>query len=265
MLQLIDSHCHLNYYASAQELDTVIKRAQTNGIKHIINICTKLDEADKVTDIADQYNDIFASVGIHPNEAKTASAEQTPEQLYEWLIQWCKHQKVIAIGETGLDYHYQYSARTTQLESFKIHIQAAKTTGLPLVIHTRSAAEDTINTLKQEQGNITGVIHCFSETKWLADNAMDLGFYISIPGIITFKKSDDLRKIVATIPLERLLLETDAPFLAPVPYRGKQNEPAYMIKTAELLAELKNVSLTDIAKVTTANCQKLFQKGKFYE
>ena len=182
-----------------------------------------------------------------------------PDALYKWLLEKSQDPKVIGLGETGLDYYYDNSPREAQRQAFEIHIKAARDVGLPLSVHTRAAKKDTIELL--QQGQVTGVIHCFSESQGLADAALDLGFYISLSGIITFKKADELRAVVKTIPLDRLLLETDAPFLAPIPYRGKRNEPAYMIETAKVVAELKGITLEMLAEATTRNFFNLFSKA----
>ena len=261
-MNFIDSHCHLDYKDFEDDtIDEVLARAADVDIRAFLNICTTLEEADRIIATAEKYPQVFASVGVHPHDAEPGLKTLSGEDLTAWLIDKAQHPKVVALGETGLDFFYDNSPREHQKESLRAHIKAAKETKLPLIIHTRAANEDTIKILKEAAGDITGVIHCFSETKWLADEAMALGFYISIPGIITFKKSQDLRDIVMDLPLDRLLLETDAPFLAPIPHRGKRNEPAYMIETAKMLADLKGVSLKEIGDITTTNFQKLFQKA----
>ncbi len=265
-MNFIDSHCHLDYKNFEDEnIDEVLGRADDVGIRAFLNICTEIDEADRIIATADKYPQVFASVGVHPHDAEPGLETLPRENLTKWLIEKAAHPKVVALGETGLDFFYDNSPREQQKEALRAHIDAAKETKLPLIIHTRAANDDTIDILKEAAGEITGVIHCFSETQWLADEAMALGFYISIPGIITFKKSQELRDIVMDLPLERLLLETDAPFLAPIPHRGKRNEPAYMIETAKMLADLKGVSLEEIGEITTANFQKLFQKANVKE
>lgn len=260
-MHFIDSHCHLDFKDFEGNIDPILERAKTVGIKVFLNICTEIEEAAQVIATAEKYPQVFATVGVHPHEAEPDLKRMSGGELTTWLVEKAQHPKVIGLGETGLDFFYENSPRELQLEAFKAHVQAAKMTQLPLIIHTRAANKETIDVLTGEKGHITGVIHCFSETKWLADEAMNLGFYISIPGIVTFKKSQTLRDIVKDLPLERLLLETDAPFLAPVPHRGKRNEPAFMIETAKILAELKGVSLEEIARITTDNFQKLFTKA----
>jgi len=253
----VDSHCHLNYPEFTNDLDGVIKRAAEVGITKMLTICTELSEAQAVLDIANSRDEIYCSVGVHPHEAKLAVEEGG---LYEGLKQYTQFKKVVGLGETGLDYYYEHSPKAAQQEAFEAHISVAKETGLPLIIHTRDAEEDTIAMLRKEQGNITGVIHCFSGTQWLCDQALALGFYISISGIVTFKKAEEIRESVKTVPLDRLLLETDAPYLAPVPMRGKGNEPSFMIHTAKAVAELKDISMDELAKVTTNNFAILFNK-----
>lgn len=261
-MTFIDSHCHLDYKDFEDEnIDDVLQRAADVNIKVFLNICTEIDEADQIIATAEKYPQVFASVGVHPHDAESGLKALSRNALTTWLVKRAEHPKVIALGETGLDFFYDNSPRDTQKEALRAHIDAAKMTKLPLIIHTRAANEDTITILKEAAGDITGVIHCFSETQWLADEAMKMGFYISIPGIITFKKSQDLRDIVMDLPLDRLLLETDAPFLAPTPHRGKRNEPAYMIETAKVLADLKGVTLEEIGHITSQNFQKLFTKA----
>ncbi len=261
-MNFIDSHCHLNYKDFDGELDDILQRAKDVNIKAFLNICTELDEAKTIIATADKYPHIFASVGVHPHDAEPGLTVMNRSELTLWLVEYAKHPKVVALGETGLDYFYDNSPRDQQRESFRAHLDAAKETGLPLIIHTRAANEDTVEILKEYAGQVTGVIHCFSETQWLADECLKLGFYISISGIATFKKSGDLRDIIMTVPLDRLLVETDAPFLAPTPHRGKRNEPSFMIETAKIMADLKGVGLGELAKITTDNFQSLFKKAR---
>lgn len=256
----IDSHCHLDFKDYDGDIAPVIERAQNQGVQKFLNICTTLDEAETIINTAQNHPSVYASVGIHPHEAEDTLNRVTPADLHDWLVQLSQGAKVIALGETGLDYYYDHSPRNLQQQLFQIHVNVAIETDLPLIIHTRSANADTINILKSHAGKIRGVIHCFSETQWLADQALALGFYISVSGIATFPKSQEIRDILRTVPLDRLLLETDAPFLAPPPYRGKRNEPAYMIETAKILADLKDVNLREIAQNTTENFYTLFNK-----
>lgn len=255
---LVDSHCHLNFPDFKGEEDEIVNRAEKEGVAVMQNICTRIKEFPAVLAVAEKYDNIYASVGIHPHEAEK---EQT---TVEELVNLASHPKVIGIGETGLDYYYEHSPREEQKESFKIHIEAARKTGLGLIVHSRSADEDTVEILANEmkKGEFKGLIHCFSSTRYLAQKSMELGLYISISGIITFNKSDELREIVRDIPLEKLLVETDAPYLAPVPFRGKRNEPAYTKKTAEFIADLKGVSYEEVADATSNNFFDLFSKAK---
>ena len=260
-MNFIDSHCHLNYKDFDGALDDILQRAKDVDIKAFLNICTEVDEAKTIIATAEKYPHVFATVGVHPHDAEPGLEAMNRADLTAWLVDHTEHPKVVALGETGLDYFYDNSPREQQRESFRAHLDASKITGLPLIIHTRAADEDTVEILKEYAGQVTGVIHCFSETQWLADESLKLGFYISISGIATFKKSGDLRDIIMTVPLDRLLVETDAPFLAPMPHRGKRNEPAFMIETAKIVADLKGVRLDEVATITTKNFQDLFSKA----
>lgn len=253
---LVDSHCHLNYPEFA-DLPAVIARAEAANVRLMQTISTKRSDFNEVIAIADAHDPIYASIGIHPHEAA-----QHEDVTVEELLEWAAHPKVIGIGESGLDYYYENSPRQAQQRLFRRHIEAARRSGLPLIVHSRDADEDTVNILHEEyaEGAFTGLIHCFSSGKYLADKSIEIGFYISISGILTFKKSEALRETVREVPLARLLVETDAPYLAPVPYRGKPNEPAYTHYTAAALAELKGVSEAELARQTTDNFFKLFNK-----
>ncbi|WP_416896911.1 MAG: TatD family hydrolase [Minwuia sp.] len=256
---LIDSHCHLDYLARDGDLDEVLARAREAGVSPMLTISTKLREFDVVRSIAESAGDIYCSVGVHPHEA-----ESEPDTAAAELIRLAAHPKVIGIGETGLDYFYEHSPRDVQQAVFRAHISAARETGLPLIIHTRDAEADTIRILEEETGKgpFPGLIHCFSGTQRLADAALALGFYISVSGIVTFKTAEDLRTVIATVPAERLLVETDSPYLAPVPRRGKRNEPAYTAHTAAKVAELKGLGAAEVASVTTDNFRRLFAKAE---
>ena len=255
----VDSHCHLDFPDFGGELDAVVDRARSAGVGAMLTIGTRLKAFDGVRAIAERYNDIWCSVGVHPHEA---AAEPLGEATA--LVEKVSHPRVIGIGEAGLDYFYEHSAREDQLRNFRAHIEASRQTGLPLIVHARDADDDLCQVLREEtgRGRFPGLIHCFSSTAKLAETALDIGFYISISGIVTFKKADELRSIVADIPLERLLVETDAPYLAPMPHRGKRNEPAFVRNTAEIVARLKNVELAELADVTTANFFTLFAKAR---
>ncbi len=259
----VDSHCHLNYPEFSEDLDEVIKRAHDKGVGKMVSICTRLSEVEDIRKIACQYENIFCTVGVHPHEAtahKTAHKEESLN-VKARLVEWAKEKKVVGIGETGLDYYYQHSDRQDQQEIFKEHIEAALDTDLPLIIHTRDAEEDTIRMLTElGRDKVRGVIHCFTGTAWLAKASLELGLYISLSGILTFKNSQALRDIARTLPLDRLLIETDAPYLAPHPYRGKRNEPSYVTETAKVLAQIKNISYEEVGFITTQNFHDLFTK-----
>ncbi len=255
---LVDSHCHLNFPEFREDLDAVIERARLAGVGIMQTICTEMAEFDEVRAIAEQYEGVFCSVGVHPHES--GKTELAP--LNE-LIAKTRHKKVIGIGETGLDYYYEHSDRESQKQSFITHIAAARETGLPLIVHTREAEEDTIRILcsEYEKGAFTGVIHCFTSSLDLAERMLEIGFYISFSGILTFKNTENLRGCARTIPLERILIETDSPFLAPAPYRGKRNEPSFTRNISRLISDLKAVSEAEIENITTQNFFRLFGKA----
>lgn len=254
---LIDSHCHLDYLARDGDLDDVVARARRAGVGRILTICTKVSEFDGITAIADRYDDVWCSVGIHPHEAASE-----PPMDAERLVEMAKHPRVAGIGETGLDYFHGHSPRERQQAQFRAHIAASRESGLPLIVHTRDADGDTADILHDEhaKGSFTGVIHCFSAGRELAERALDIGFYISLSGIVTFKKAEDLRETVKVLPLDRILVETDAPYLAPVPRRGKRNEPSYVVHTAAAVAELKGIEPVALAERTSDNFFNLFNK-----
>lgn len=256
---LVDSHCHLNFPDFRKDLDAVVARARENGVVAMQTICTEMSEFEEVAGIASRYDGVFCSVGVHPNDSAKAEIPDLSA-----LLAKTSHPKCIGIGETGLDYHYENSPRAAQQESFRVHIQAAQASGLPLIVHTRDADEDTIAILAEEMAKkpFKGLIHCFSTSQWLAEQAIALGLYVSIAGIVTFKKAVELQEAVKNLPLERLLVETDSPYLAPTPYRGKRNEPAYVRNVAEFIAQLKNVSIEEVARTTTQNFFTLFSKAK---
>ena len=258
-MTLVDSHCHLDFPDFADELDAVVGRARDAGVATMQTICTRLTAFDGVLAIARAYDGVYCSVGVHPHNV---AAE--PEVAVDALVARTGHPKVIGIGETGLDYYYDHSPRQQQQASFRTHIAAARETSLPVIVHTRDADADTAAILTEEMGAgpFTGLIHCFSTGRELAERALDLGFYISLAGIVTFNKSDALREIVRELPLERLLVETDAPYLAPVPRRGKRNEPAFVVHTAERIAELRGVSPAELGAATTDNFFNLFGKAR---
>ncbi|MEH6524913.1 MAG: TatD family hydrolase [Sneathiella sp.] len=255
---LVDSHCHLNFEQLSSQLDDVVARAGDAGVGHMLTIGTKLREFNQVLEIAETYDNIHCSVGVHPHEAETEGDEVTTEKL----IDLSQNRKVVAIGETGLDYFYEHAPRDLQKKSFRIHIEAARETGLPLIVHTRNADTDTIDILQEEykKGPFTGVIHCFSSGWKVAEKSMEIGFFISISGIVTFKTATELQDHVRRLPLEKLLVETDAPYLAPVPKRGKSNEPSFVAHTAAKIAELKETTLEKLSEKTTDNFFNLFNK-----
>ncbi len=257
---LVDSHCHLDYPALAKDRDGVLLRARTAGVGRMINISTTKGDFPSVRATAEAYDDVFCTVGAHPHHVTDVGEDFTTEEL----ITHTKHLKVVGIGETGLDYFYEHAPRDAQQISFRNHLRAAIASQVPVIVHTRNAEEDTAHILKEEGarqgGKLTGVLHCFTSARSLAEEAVALGFYISLSGILTFKKSQELRDTVRDVPLDRLLVETDAPFLAPEPLRGKICEPAHVVHTAKVLAEVKGVSPEEIARQTTKNFFRLFTK-----
>lgn len=261
-MNFVDSHCHLNFNEFSNEVEVIVQRARDQRIRTLLTICTKKEEIKPLQRITEAYEDIFCTVGIHPHEAEETLKSVSLAELSEHLKESTKHPKVVGIGEAGLDFYYEHSPRTLQQDMFEVHIDVAIAASLPLSVHTRDAEKETINLLKKSAGKAKGVIHCFTGSQWLAEEALALGFYISISGIVTFTKAEELRNVVRTIPLNRLLLETDAPFLAPIPHRGKRNEPAMLIHTAEKVAELKDVSLEELSQMTTDNFFHLFSKAK---
>jgi TatD DNase family protein len=256
---LIDSHCHLDFPELASDESGVLARARTAGVAGMLTIGTRLDRFAGVRAIAERHANIWCSVGVHPHEAKE-EGQRTPDRL----VEAARHPKVVGIGETGLDFYYEHSPRAEQAESFRAHIAAARLTGLPLIVHTRDADAETGDILEDEfaKGAYGGLIHCFSSGRRVAERALALGLYVSISGIVTFKAAGELRDIVRDIPLDRLLVETDAPYLAPVPRRGKTNEPAFVAHTAAKVAELKGISPAELAAATTDNFFRLFDKAE---
>jgi TatD DNase family protein len=254
----VDSHCHLNYKGLVEDQAAVIERARAAGVETMLNISTREREWDEIVATAEREPDVWASIGIHPHEADAHPDIDTAK-----LVARAAHPRVIGIGETGLDYFYDHSDRDRQRASFRSHIAAARQTGLPLIVHTRDAEDDTAAILTEESGKgaFPGVIHCFTASAGFARIALDLGLYISISGIVTFKNASDLQATAATIPEDRLLIETDAPFLSPVPHRGKTGEPAFVADTAAKLAALRGVGLDRLAQTTTANFYRLFAKA----
>jgi TatD DNase family protein len=255
---LVDSHCHLEFPDFAAEQQAVIERARAAGIGHFLTICTRVRRFDDIAAVAAAHEDISCSLGTHPH-----SAEEEADVTTARLVELGKHPKVVGIGETGLDYYYDNSPRALQQEAFRRHIRAALELKMPVIVHTRDAEEDTMRILREEgEGTgLTGVLHCFSSSPQLAQDAIEFGFHISFSGILTFKKSQELRDTARKVPLERMLVETDAPFLAPIPKRGQRNEPAFVTHTAAVLADLHGLSQEALAERTTSNFFKLFDRA----
>jgi TatD DNase family protein len=254
---LVDSHCHLDFPEFAEDFEQIMSRAAEANVGLMLTICTHLSRFPRVLAVAERFDNVYCSVGIHPHEA----GEET-EVTAEQLIELAKHPKVVGFGETGLDYFYEHSPREAQKKSFRAHIEAARIAQLPIIIHTRDADEDMTAILEEEmaKGTFPGLVHCFSSGRALGEKAVELGLYLSLSGILTFKKSEDLRAIATDMPLDKLLVETDSPFLAPMPHRGKRCEPAFVAQTAAVLADLKGMSPTALADVTTDNFFSLFTK-----
>ena len=254
---LVDSHCHLDFPDFADALDDVVARARTIGVGRFVTISTRVREFDRVLAVAERFDDVFCSVGTHPH-----NAHEELDVSVDDLVRLAEHPKVVAIGEAGLDYFYDNSPREAQAAGLRTHIAAARITGLPLVIHARDADEDLAAILREEseKGAYPAVLHCFSSGRALAETGIALGHYVSFSGILTFKNAEPLRAIARDLPAERILVETDAPYLAPVPHRGKRNEPAFVANIAAMLAETRGVSADDIAAQTTENFFRLFAK-----
>jgi TatD DNase family protein len=253
---LVDSHCHLDF-AAPEERPEIIARARRAGVRTMLTIGTKLGEVAEVEAIAESDPDIWCTIGVHPHEAET----EPQATDVATLVALARHPKVVGIGETGLDFYYEHSPRARQIAAFRAHAAAARETGLPLVVHTRDADPETAAILAEERPE-RGLIHCFSSGRELAEKALELGLYLSISGIVTFKNAEALRRIVRDLPLDRLLVETDAPYLAPAPMRGKRNEPAYVVHTAEFVARLKGIGAAALAQATSENFFRLFSKAR---
>jgi TatD DNase family protein len=254
---LVDSHCHLDFPDFQQELDAVVARARAAGLSRMVTFSTRVEKFPGIRVIAERFDDVYCSVGTHPHHAA-----KEPNVTVGELVAATKHPKVVAIGEAGLDYHYDSSPRDEQERGFRRHIAAARETGRPLVIHAREADNDVANILEEESGKgiFPFVLHCFTGGEDLAKRGVALGGYVSFSGILTFKTSDNLRKIAASLPEDRILVETDAPYLAPLPFRGKRNEPSYVIETARVLAEARGIASERAHAITTANFHRLFAK-----
>lgn len=253
----IDSHCHINFPDLAARLPEIFGKMAENKVSHALCVSVDLPDFPQVLALAEQYPNVYASVGVHPDY------EDTPEPDVAQLVKLADHPRIVAIGETGLDYYRLQGDLEWQRERFRTHIRASRETGKPLIIHTRSASEDTIRIMREEgaspeAGGAAGVMHCFTESQEVADAAIELGFYISFSGIVTFKSAKDLQQVARTIPLERMLIETDSPYLAPVPFRGKTNEPGYVRHVGEFIADLRGIPVDEVARQTSANFFKLF-------
>lgn len=257
MAVLVDSHCHLDFPDFASEVDDVVARAHDAGVGLMVTISTKISEFDRIVALAERFPNVYCSVGIHPHEAASEPDTDTAR-----LVELACHPKVVGIGETGLDYYYEHAPRDAQMRAFRAHIAAARETKLPLIVHTRDADLDTADVLMEEMGKgaFPGLLHCFTSSRTLAERALALGFYISLSGIVTFKSAADLQETARHVPLDRLLVETDSPYLAPIPKRGKRNEPSFVVHTAAKVAELQGLPLETLAGATTENFLRLFSR-----
>ncbi|MFZ6686337.1 TatD family hydrolase [Undibacterium sp. SXout11W] len=254
----VDSHCHINFPELAGRMPEILQKMEDNGVSHALCVSVDLPDFPQVLALAEQYPHIYASVGVHPDY------EETPEPSAEQLVELAQHPKIIAIGETGLDYFRLKGDLEWQRERFRQHIRASRICRKPLIIHTRAASEDTIRIMQEEgagieKGGVAGVMHCFTETLEVAQAAVAMGFYISFSGILTFKSAKDLQAVAKALPLERILIETDSPYLAPAPHRGKMNEPGFVRHVGEFLADIKGISVNEVQNVTTQNFFNLFQ------
>jgi TatD DNase family protein len=256
-MNVVDSHCHLDYPGLAEDLVQVIARAEEAGVKLMLSIGTRVRKFDQILAIAERHAHVFCTVGTHPH-----NAAEEPDVAAEELVRLARHPRVVGIGEAGLDYHYHHSPRDQQAKSFRIHIEAARESGLPLVIHSREAEADTAAILEEEvaKGAFKPLLHCFSSKVELAERGLKLGAYVSFSGILTYKNAEEIRDVARQVPLDRLLVETDAPYLSPVPYRGKTNEPAFVVKTLQKLAEVRATTPADMAAMTSRNFFTLFDK-----
>ena len=255
---LVDSHCHLDYNDFAEDFNEVLQHMRDNGVTAVLNAGNNIDGLDEQLALSEKYPFIYTAVGVHPH-----NAEEYSYITAEYLVEKSKHKKIVGIGECGLDYYYNYSAKETQIKIFIEHIKAAQQSGLPLIIHTRDADQDTIDILAEhyKKAPFSGEIHCFSGSEKLAEFALSIGFYLSASGIITFNKSSDLRDIFAKLPADRLLVETDSPFLAPVPMRGHRNEPANVRYVVEKLAQVQDMAVEKMIEITSTNFYRLFRKA----
>jgi TatD DNase family protein len=256
-LSVIDSHCHLDYPDFAEEIENVVARARSAGVSRMVTISTRVANGEHYQNLAERFDDVYFTIGTHPHQA----AEES-ETDADAVRRFASHPKCVGIGEAGLDYHYGYAPQPVAEKVFRAHIGLARELGLPLVIHSREADDDMARILKEEmgQGRFRALLHCFTSSRALAETGLELGLYISFSGVLTFKNSADLKAIARDAPLDRVLVETDAPFLAPVPHRGRRNEPAFVVETARVLAEARGVSFEEIAAATRANTLRIFNK-----
>jgi TatD DNase family protein len=255
-MRLVDSHCHLDFPELVADLDGILERMAANGVERAMCISVTLDDLPQVIGLAERHPQLWATVGVHPDY------EDTLEPTVEDLVHWARHPRVLAIGETGLDYYRLTGDLEWQRERFRTHIRAARQAGKPLVIHTRSAAADTLRIMEEEgAAEVGGVMHCFTETRAVADAAIAMNFVISFSGIVTFKNARDLQEVARTLPLDHMLVETDSPYLAPVPYRGKTNEPSWVVHVAEFIAGLRDIAPSEVAEATTTNFERVFLRG----
>jgi len=257
MALIVDSHCHLEYEGLAEQLDGILARSEQAGVGLMLSISSRVKNFPRLLAIAEAHDNVYCTVGTHPHNAH----EELDVPVSE-LVRLTKHPKVVGLGEAGLDYHYDLSPREAQMQGFRNHIAAARETGLPLIIHTRMAEDDTARVLEEEmaKGKFNAVLHCFTSQQWLAEKGAELGLYVSFSGILTYKNAEDIRATAKALPIDRVLVETDAPFLAPVPFRGKSNEPSFVVKTLEQLANVRGVSGAEMAKITSDNFFRLFDK-----
>lgn len=256
---LVDSHCHLDRLKLDKydgQLEQALEAARANGVGKMLCVGISVDNREAVTQLAETFDDVVASVGVHPLDVEAGLAS------HDQLIEWARHPKVVALGESGLDYYYSDESKVVQQESFAVHLRAAAEASLPVIVHTRDARQDTLNLIKEHGSEVSaGVLHCFTESWEMAKAAMDMNYYISLSGIVTFKNAEELREVARKMPLDRLLVETDSPYLAPVPYRGKPNEPAYVRDVAQFIADLKGITFDQLCQITGDNFHRLFAKA----
>jgi TatD DNase family protein len=257
MHNIVDSHCHLDYEGIAEQLPAILQRCDDAGVGIVLSISSRVKNFPRLLAVAEAYANVFCTVGTHPH-----NAHEELDVTVADLVRLAQHPKVVGIGEVGLDYHYDLAPRAAQMHGFRSHIAAARETGLPLIIHTREAEDDTARVLEEEmeKGAFRALLHCFTSKQWLAERAVELGLTVSFSGILTYKNAEDLRITAKALPQDRLLVETDAPFLAPVPHRGKSNEPSFVVKTLDQLAQIRSTSNDEMAKITSDNFFRLFSK-----